>query len=435
MRLSLRRNVLWQVLQTGGTSGTELAVLMALAGYLGSAAFGAVAVTLSACKIGFMLAEPRIHEFLSPKLARYAQRHPVFAAHWVIFSTRVELGCNAAGLGLCLVGGMVAHALGVVGSTYPLVAACAAYIGSNTMLKFSSIAVYRCIGRTDLAAWHALAGTVTKLGAMAVAMAAGCNAVTVLACLTVPSFVVAGSQAWVARRWLRRFLGAWPDISTTVPLRLANRRRQVRLLLANYGNGFAEVGHREMDVQILALTTGSAAAGGYRLAKLMAMLMLEVLSPVVLVLLPEFSRRLAERPPSDIGAFVRRVTKVLVAAAAVAATGVLLGVACYFHWVAPDQAGNWTVIAVLVGGFLLMTPTLWAQAFLVARDRPLAYLRASLAGAALASAVAFILSSLWGSVGAAVGHISGLILTNGLGYLQAMREIASLRPRAGGATS
>jgi O-antigen/teichoic acid export membrane protein len=429
MRLSLRRNVLWQVLQTGGTSGTELVVLMVLAGYLGATDFGAVAVTLSACKIGFMLVEPRIHEFLSPKLARYAERHPRSAAHWSAFSVRVELCCNAAGLVVCMAGGALASALGIAGGNHLLTAACAVYMGSNTLLKFSSIAIYRCIGRTDLAAWHAMAGSVAKLATLAVAMTLHAGAVAVLLALTLPSLAVAVSQAWIARLRLLRYLGGRGQDTKPGPLRVANQRRQLRLLLANYGTGFAEVGHRELDVQILAFTSGGLVAGGYRLAKLMAMLMLEVLNPLVLVLLPEFSRRLAERPPLDVEAFVRRVKKILVAAASVAAAGVLLGVAGYFRWLAPDQAGNWPVIAILVGGFLLMAPTLWAQAFLVARDRPHVYLRGSLVGGAVAAAAGFLLSTAWGAVGSALGHVGGLLLTNGFAYLQAMREVAGLQRR------
>jgi O-antigen/teichoic acid export membrane protein len=426
MRLSLRRNVLWQVLQTGCTTGTELVVLMALAGYLGTVAFGAVAVTLSACKIGFMVVEPRIHEFLSPKLARYAGRHPLFAARWSIVSVRIEAACNGSALTLCLLGGALAHAVGIAAS-YALVAASALYLGSNTLLKFSSVAIYRCIGRVDVAAWYAVAGAVSKLAAMGVAMAVGCDGAGVLASMTLPSLATAACQAWIARRRLRLFLGTWPRRSSASTLRPANRRRQLRLILANYGTGFVEVGHRELDVQILAFTSGGVVAGSYRLVKSMAMLMLEVLNPVVLVLLPEFSRRLAEQAAADLAAFVRRVMKVLGSVAALAALGVLTGMAAYFHWIAPNQARDWLTIIVLVAGLFVMSPMLWAQAFLVARDRPHVYLRASALGAALAAVVNLVLSSLWGATGAAVGHVTGLLVTNSLGQMQAMREIADLR--------
>jgi O-antigen/teichoic acid export membrane protein len=430
MRLSLRRNVLWQVLQTGFATGTELVVLMALASYLGAVAFGVLAVTMSACKIGFMLVEPRIHEFLTPKLARYGGRRPMFAARWSIVSVRIEAACNGVAFLMCLLGGAVAHALGILNGLL-LVVACALYIGSNTLLKFSSVAVYRCIGRVDMAAWHALAGAIGKLSLMGVAMVLGFDGAGVLLAMTLPSLATAGCQAWVARRLLKRFLGSWPQRLSSSTLRRANRLRQLRLVLANYGTGFVEVGHRELDVQILAFTSGGAVAGGYRLAKSMAMLMLEILSPVVLVLLPEFSRRLAEQAATALEAFVRKVMKVLAGAAALAALGVLAGIAAYFHWVAPQRGGDWATIIVLVAGFLLMAPMLWAQAFLVARDRPHAYLRASAVGATLAAGTGFVLSSLWGASGAAMGHVAGLFVANGLAQLQAMRDIAGLRRAEG----
>lgn len=430
MPASLRRNALWQFVQTAGSTGGELLVVLALGAYLAPAQFGELLVALSGCKVAFMLLETRIHEFLVPKLARYAARHPAAAWAWTRLCVRIEFASNAAALTLCvaLTGG--AQLLNV-GWTTELVLASAIYTGANTLLKFSSLGTLRSIGRIDSAALHAVVGAVVKLAVLAVLAHAGARAGVIVAMLAVPSLAVSLSQAAAARRLLRRHLGRVSQ-RTPQPLRHANRTAQRRLMFANYATGFAEIGHRELDMQILAATAGSKAAGSYRLAKMLAMLMLELLAPLVLVLLPEFVRRLADRAGGALRAFVARTTRLLAVLGGVAAVLVFASALAYLGWLAPEHWNAWPAVAVLVSGFALMAPTLWAQTFLVACGKPQVYLRSSLLGAALAVAAAWLLSPRFGAVGAAVAHIAGLLVANGAAVLKARQVLRGLpEPRTG----
>jgi O-antigen/teichoic acid export membrane protein len=401
-------------------------VLLVLAARLSAPVFGLLAVLLGVAKIAYLLAEIRIHEFLAPKLARYATRHPGAAANWTRLAVRLELGCNGVGILLCVAAAFLGQALGMLDAPWLLVA-CGAYLGANTFLKFSSLAILRCVGRIDVAAWHAIAGALMKLGTLAGALYLAVEPAVLMLCMTVPSLVIAVSLVFGAHRALRALLGQ-PRVSATASTRLRshNLRRQLALLGANYATGFAEIGHRELDVQILAAVAGTTAAGGYRLAKTLAMVMLEALSPVVLMLLPEFSRRLACQDRTGLAGFVRRISAILGALGLVSAMAVLAASSLYLSWFAPSQQEAWKVVAVLVTGLAVMAPAMWAQSFLVASGRPQAYFRASLAGAVTAAMTTWLATGPWGAGGAAIGHISGLWVANGL----AMRAAWSMMPAA-----
>lgn len=401
-------------------------VLLILAASLPTEAFGLLAVLLGVAKIAYLVCEFRIHEFLAPKLARYAVRHPSAAAAWTRLSVRLELACNGLGLLLCIAATLIGHAFGMLEVPWLLVA-CGAYLGANTVLKFSSLAILRYVGRVELAAWHAVVGAVMKLGALVCALHFGLTTTALMFSLAVPSLLVALSMARASGRTLRHVIGE-PRIRAAArrPLSRRNLRRQGSLLGANYATGFAEIGHRELDVQILAALAGATAAGGYRLAKSLSMVMLEALSPIVLILLPEFSRRLSDRDRGGLFAFARRMTVVLAGMGLISALVVLGGSSLYLAWLAPAQWEILEVVAVLVTGMAVMAPAMWAQSFLVASGRPQAYLRASLAGAAVAALATWLAAGAWGTAGAALGHVAGLCIANGL----AMRAAWGLLPRS-----
>jgi O-antigen/teichoic acid export membrane protein len=319
--------------------------------------------------------------------------------------------------------------VGRTATTVPeeMVAACALYVFANTLLKFSSLAIFRCVERVDVAACFSMAGAVLKLSVLAVVLTQGLHGAVPVLLLAAPSLLVAGLQALAARRQLRRFLGR--PVERSLPpfeLRRENRARQLKLLAANYVAGFTEIGHRELDVQILAMTSGLEAAGGYRLAKSIAMIVLEALNPVVMLLLPEFARRGANRPDAGLREFTRLVSRRLTLLAACSAAVVALGAKLYFDRVAPGQAGVWGVVVVLAAGFAATAPTLWAQAFLVANGRSSAYLRCSAGGALLAAFACLALSTPLGGFGAALGHVSGLLLVNWLAYRIATRLLTKV---------
>lgn len=410
LNATLKRSALWQLVQTLSGTGTELVILLVYAAQRSPMEFGALALALSTTKVIFLLFEPRIHEFLTPKLARYLDRSRRAVWAWTKLARRAELSLNLAALAACLV---VAATIPFVSDSVGnlLLVACALYTCANTLLKFSSLSIYRCLGEVRIAALHAVAVSALKLAVLGLCLHSGATAESLMFLLAVPTAMVAISQASKAMRQLDRRVGApqrWP----IAELRPANRRGQLKLVFSNYATGLVDIGHRELDMQIAGWLAGAVEAGRYRLAKTLAMCMLEALNPVILVLLPELARRMSQRDSASLAKFLRRVSAVLAGIGVVAGLAVLGASAVYLHMFAPMYGTSWIPLLLLLAGFVLLAPTLWSQAYLVAAGRPDTYLRASLVGAVVGLALAALSVGRWGAVGSAFAHCVGLAVSN-----------------------
>lgn len=410
MNENLRRNALWQLVQTVAGVGAELAVLLAFAAHRNPQEFGALALALSASKLVFLVCEPRIHEFLTPKLARYLGRSHRGTWTWVSLARRIELTLNVFALGLCV---LLAAVVPIVSDSVAslLVAVCALYACTNTLLKFSSLAIFRCLGEVRIAALHSIVSSVLKLIVLVLCLRAEASAEWLVLLLAVPTGLVAAWNAHVATRLLAAragTAGTWKRRR----LRASNRVRQLHLIFSNYATGLIDIGHRELDMQLAGWFAGAAEAGRYRLAKTLAMCVLEALNPVVLVLLPELARRLSLPDRPAIGAFLRRISVALALISLAACLLVLGAAAIYLHQFAQAYADTWPSLAVLLAGFVLIAPTLWAQAYLVAVGKPEVYLRASLVGAIVAVGLACTWVGPWGAPGSALAHCTGLAVSN-----------------------
>lgn len=422
MGASLKRNAAWQLLQTIAGTGAELIIVLSFAAAMSSEEFGSLAIALSGTKMVYLLFEPRIHEFLTPKLARYLDRSHRGAWMWVIWSRRAELFLNLAAFAATLALAAIVPRIHPEASSL-LFVMCGTYNGCNTLMKFSSLAIFRCIDDVRTAAIFSVSGAILKLVVLAVGLSDGWPATMTLLGLAGVAAVVAVVQAVQARVQLCRRLGA-PVARTPGAMRAANRKRQSRLLLSNYGTGLVEIVHRELDVQIAAWFGGVAEAGRYRVAKTLAMVMLEALSPVVMILLPDLSRRIVIQTRSALVAFLRRVSGYLAAIAVAAGVAVITASGIYFTWFATAQRQAWSPLVILVVSFAVLAPGMWAQVFLVAASQPQSYLRSSALGATVACALAALLVPSFGAVGSAVGHAIGLATTTGLAVWAACRLVA-----------
>lgn len=423
---SLRRNAVWQLMYTLFGTGTELLIVLVLAATLAPAQFGAFAVAISLSKLVFLLFEGRLHEFLTPKLSRYLGRSVSGVWMWTNWSLRAELLLNGCGFVACCAVAAVAPMLSSQFDSWMLLAA-AAYNGANTFMKFSSLAILRCLGQMRVAAIVSMAGGVLKLLGLALLLHAGWSVAPLLLALATVAFGASVSQAALAFFRLKASAGPAPSRGGR-SLRLRNRKAQQALLASNYATGLVEMMHRELDVQIAAWLAGPEEAGRYRLAKTLAMIMLEALNPVVLVLLPDLSRRLARDGREAVVVFLRRVSRVLAGISFVTAPVVVLAALGYFRWIAPQQNQALLPMLILVTMLTLLAPWLWCQAFLVAAGRPQAYLKASAVGAVLACACACALVPLAGAVGAVVAYGLGLMVTTMLAFVAA-RGMLKADPR------
>lgn len=420
MTPSLRRNALWQLLQTLFGTGTELLIVLVLAARLPPAEFGGFVVAASSCKIVFLLFEPRVHEFLTPRLARYLGRSRRGTWAWIRWAAVAEGICNATALGACLVLlPLLPYLQRQAG--LPLLVAVATYTAANTLLKFSTIGILRCLSLVRVAALFSLAASVAKLTLLGVGLQMALPLPLVLLALALAAAALGLTQAFVAYGGVKSAAGA-PRFQTPRPLRAQHVRDMRRLLGSNYGNGLVEIVHREFDVQICAALAGPVEAGRYRLAKTLASVALEALSPVVLVLLPEFSRKVATGAWGELQALVRRLTWTL-GSAGVVAVGLALGAAFLcLKFVLPAQADAWWPALYLGVTFVLVSPGLWAQAYLVAVGKPQVYFASSTLGAALAICAAALLAGRFGATGSAIAFGFGLAVTTGLAAWVAVRH-------------
>jgi O-antigen/teichoic acid export membrane protein len=433
MTALLRRNAMWQLLQTVFGTGTELLIVLVLAAWLAPREFGAFVVAASSCKIVFLMLEPRMHEFLTPRLARYLGRSNLGTWAWVRWATAAEGLCNAVALAACILAlPNLPYLQEQVG--FALLASAAAYTAGNTFLKFSTISILRCLSQVRVAAMFSVVGSAAKLALLGASLWAATSLPRILLGLSLVAAVLAAVQALFAYASLKAASGP-AAFRTPRPLRAQHLRDMHRTLGSNYGTGLVEMVHREFDVQICAALAGPVEAGRYRLAKTLASVTLEALSPVVLVLLPEFSRQVAAGAWQELRVLVRRLSWAMAAAGLLAASLVLAATYLYLKFVVPEQVAAWWPALCLVLSFAGVAPGLWAQAYLVAVGRAQIYFTSSGLGAALAIGVAFVLAGRFGATGSAIAFGMGLAVTTGLASRVAVRharDMAATPRNAGG---
>lgn len=425
---SLRRNAVWQLVQTLFGTGTEQLIVLVLAATLKSSDFGRYAIALSLSKLVFLLFEGRLHEFLTPKLSRYLGRHTRATWMWTRWSMRAELILNCAGLAVSCVVAVMVPTLSSQFDTELLLAA-TAYNGANTFLKFSSLAVLRCLGEVRQAAILAVVISILKLAGLAFGLQAGWSVPALLFLLSSMTLGASAFQAQMAVAHLRKRVGSAPHAQYR-PLRRPNLQAQRALLASNYAVGLVELVHRELDMQLAAWLAGLEVAGHYRLAKTLAMTMMEALNPVVLVLLPDLSRRLAYETRESVAAFLRRISYILGGIGLGMAFAVVILTKAYFHWIAPQQDQSFLPMLILVVILTALSPWMWCQALLVAAGRPQAYLKSSAVGAALAIGGGFVFVPLAGVTGAVLAYGGGLMVTTMLAVI-AGRVLLHDKPKRG----
>ena len=164
---SFRRNSTWQLLQSVSSTGTDLLVLLAFSARLDAAEFGQLTISLSIAKIIFMLCEPRIHEYLIPRLVRAAPRTRRGVWVWTRIGMAVELGGNLGALLVCtLVYLFLPAILRAQAGDVRLFPFAVLFVLTSTLLKFSSIAVFRALGDVKTSALLALGAGAVKLAVL-----------------------------------------------------------------------------------------------------------------------------------------------------------------------------------------------------------------------------------------------------------------------------
>lgn len=424
---SFRRNTLWQLLQSVSSSGTDLLVLLALSAKLSAEEFGQFTVMLSFAKIISLLCEPRIHEYLIPRIVRAAPRTRRGVWVYARIGLTIELVGNLLAL-LCsaLVFLIVPELLNAQASNIVLFPFAVFFVLSSTLLKFSAIAIFRSLGEVKKSAIIAMVIGTVKLGVLFVALfLLGCNVITVLILLSAIGLCAALMQVSIALIALRSQCGERPTRCANT-LRIGNVRRSARQVFANYSMGLLEIAHRELDIQMLAGLINATEAGKYRIAKNLAMILLELLNPIVLMLLPEFSSRVAKRDWSRVHQFAWKASRLLSVIAVVAACIMYLFIPFMVVRLLPTQVESLPLFEIILIGFVATAPLLWAQSLLVSVGRSDRYLLASAVGTVVSLSTALILVPTMGAIGSAISYAGGLLVIGAIAVIFAFAKIRSL---------
>lgn len=412
---SFKRNSIWQLLQSVSSTGTDLLVLLAFSAKLSATEFGQLTVLLSFAKIVSLLCEPRIHEYLIPRLVKVASRTRQGVWVYVRIGLTVELGGNLLALFACTMLYLLApEMLNAQAGDSALFPFTVLFVTTSTLLKYSSISIFRAFGLVKKSALIAMTTGVVKLVVLGVALFwMDCGSMTALLLLSAIGLGTASLQTTIAFSILRSRCGEQP-VKWGNRLRLANVSRSVRQVFANYAMGLLEIANRELDIQLLAGLSNATEAGRYRIAKNLAMIIMELLNPIVLMLLPEFSSRVASRKWNDVRQFAKYAARLL----SVIAVG--SGLLMYFivpFMVArflPSQFESIPVFEIMLIGLIASTPLIWAQSLLVAAGRSYQYLVASAVGATAMLSAGILLVPLLGAAGAALGYCISLFITSAL---------------------
>jgi O-antigen/teichoic acid export membrane protein len=391
-------------------------VLLAFSASLGATEFGQLSILLSLAKIVFLLCEPRIHEYLIPRLVTALTRRRDGMWVWTRIGVNVELTANLLASLVCLaIYAFFPSVLAAQSGGSDLFPAAMLFVLTSTLLKFSAIAIFRSIGEVRTSALMAVAGGVAKLLVLGIALfVLGAKTATVLYMLSAVGLVIALLQVQLAFSALRQRIGT-PRPRQGFGLRLVNVVRLIRQIFSNYAVGLVDIAHRELDMQILAGLTDAARAGSYRVAKNLAMVLMELLNPIVFMLLPEFSSRVAQKNWGEVKRFAGKATRLLGGLALFATVPMYSAVPLLVEAFLPAQIPSIPVFKILLVGVLFSAPLLWGQSLMVATSNSHRFVWASAAGSLIAMAFAFVLVPTFGANGSAFAYGVGLLLTSVLG--------------------
>ncbi len=427
---SFRRNSIWQLLQSVSSTGTDLLVMLAFSAKLDAVEFGQLTVLLSFAKIVSLFFEPRIHEYMIPRLVRAVPRTQLGIWVYVRIGLAIELGGNLSALFVCMLLYLFAPAiLDAQAGDSQLFPFAVLFVITSTFLKFSSIAIFRALGEVKRSALIATIVGLIKLVVLGVALfVLDCRAVTALLLLSAIGLSAAVLQVINALAILGNHCGERP-MRWSKQLRVKNVHRTARQVFGNYAMGLLEIAHRELDMQLLAGLTNATEAGRYRIAKNLAMIMMELLNPIVLMLLPEFSSRVASRRWSEVRQFAKKAARLLSGVAV--ATGILMyfTIPLVVQRFLPMQVESITVFKIMLIGLIASTPLIWAQSLLVAANCSDRYVVASAIGAATMLSLGLLIVPPLGMNGAALAYCISLFVTSVLAVWWALGFIKSAKFR------
>ena len=231
--------------------------------------------------------------------------------------------------------------------------------------------------------------------------------------LSAVSLAAALVQAGLAKWELKTRFGRAPKRRART-LRGGNVRAASRQILGNYSMGLLEIAYREMDVQLLAAMADATEAGRYKIAKNLAMILMELLGPVVMMSLPEFSARVATQRWNQVISFARRAAKLLATLAVATALPMFFLVPVLVKQFLPAQSESLPTFVILLGSFVLCAPLLWSQSLLVAMSSAHRYVVASAIGAVTSFVMAFALIPSLGARGSAIAFGTGLLTVSSI---------------------
>lgn len=400
-----------------GLALTEFLYIALLARALGPRDFGLLVLFVSAARICQGVTDLRIHEFI----IRYAETARASGSARALSLTlarglRLDLASTLVGFALALaITGLFPELIPGASEHRRLMLLAAVATTATWAGRYWSIGVFRLFHRVDRQAGIQLGGAAAKVMITALwfrLFGATADAALVIAGLSggVAAAILLAAAIRIGRLEAGALDPQMPGEDTWPEGRA--------YLTSNFGIGLLETAYRELDVQLIGWLGSLDQVSLYRVAKTFAGAAMQVVDPVVLLLMPQFSRYVAEKRFAALRVFLLQVT------AAFTAAGVVLGVGAHFvvPWLIPRLVGAryigaGDVFRVILWCLVATLPLLWSHALCMALGRPQLYLRASIAGVTVLVALSAALIPNGGAIGAAWAYGGAQITVATLAFL------------------
>lgn len=408
---AFRRNVIWQVIGSGGQAVIGGITLIVMGRALGAHDFGIFSIVMSLVFVGNGLVELRMQDVAAKQFWDIGEdrtdHHVPYFLDLLILDVVVKLiPCLAL---VALTPWLTDF--NNLDADYRLIplAAVGYYLGK--LGNFLAVGTLRVLGRSDLSTICLIGEQALRLVIMLTIIGTGIlTPFNSLIALLAGAFLFNLLQWQMVRSQFRRVhvdLKGWRWADARA--RLAENRR---LLFSNLGLSISDLMNKDLDVTLVSPMLSPAAVGIYKMAKNLAMLAWKIIDPVYLALMPEVNRLVALRQFDALSALIKRLSLRLLGAGVALSVGVYVGLWLFGGIVfGPAFADLPRYIWVMLLAICIAAPLVWGHPLLVALDRADAAVYGIFAASVLGIATLFLLTPSLGLYGATAGWLVTFSLT------------------------
>ena len=407
--------------QYGGTlTGSAISFLYTLlvAGALGAAEFGLMALGLAYAAILSQFSVVQLREVVIRYAAKFHEENDgprLYATAKA--SLLVDAAAGAAALALIMALSPVAKAFLIKDErAYAVIAlAGCAYVFQN-VADDTAIGLLRVFSKFRTIAFIEVAANLVKLaGALTVVWLLGWGVLGVLLVLLASHLLMNLAMLATAVWYLHNRV----PLRTHAPLSLLGpyRVEMTRFLRNNYFRSLTNFTTRDLDVNLLGFFETKATVGVYKVARSFFVVLYQLADAAFLVVYPELARLWSRGRFAELRRFIKRFSLIM------GGSGVVLYAAAFFAvpWMIrllmrPEFAEAGTLFRSMGWGIVLCSPFVWVAPLLLAAGRSDLMLRATLIHGIVVTALYVAACAAFGALGAALVNA----LTHGIFVLIAL---------------